>query len=263
MSDDEEKRKVATAAFKIGDVEASILAHQHSNNALHSRTGPYIGDFVFGATDGIITTFAVVSGVVGAGLNIEIILILGIASLLADGLSMAVGNFLGERAEMKFNDDERKREYWEIEHLPEEEKKEIREILESKGVTGDDLTEMTDMVCKYPDLWVDLMMAEELQITDKDSNPALHGLVTFVAFVSIGFIPLIGHILGYFYEGIKDNSFIMSIILTLFALIFVGILRVKVTHEKMLLSICEVTVLGGTAAAISYFVGWWIKSLIS
>lgn len=54
---------------------------------------------VFGANDGIITTFAVVAGVAGAGLHSRVILIMGIANLLADGLSMGVGDFLGEKAE--------------------------------------------------------------------------------------------------------------------------------------------------------------------
>lgn len=58
----------------------------------------YLKSIVLGATDGIVTTFAVVAGVVGAGLSVKIILILGIANMVADGLSMAVGDFLGERS---------------------------------------------------------------------------------------------------------------------------------------------------------------------
>ena len=54
-----------------------------------------IEEFVYGATDGAVTTFAVVAGVVGAALSPSIILILGFANLFADGFSMAVGNYLG------------------------------------------------------------------------------------------------------------------------------------------------------------------------
>ncbi|MEN8253330.1 MAG: VIT1/CCC1 transporter family protein [Patescibacteria group bacterium] len=56
---------------------------------------------VYGANDGIITTFAVVAGVAGAGLNAKVVLILGIANMIADGLSMGLGDFLGERSERK------------------------------------------------------------------------------------------------------------------------------------------------------------------
>jgi len=58
----------------------------------------YIRDLIYGANDGIITTFAVVAGVSGGGLSLQVVLIIGAANLLADGLSMAVGNFLSIRA---------------------------------------------------------------------------------------------------------------------------------------------------------------------
>ena len=59
----------------------------------------YISDVVFGASDGLITTFAVVSGVAGANLSPSIVIVLGLANLLADGVSMAAGNYLGEKSE--------------------------------------------------------------------------------------------------------------------------------------------------------------------
>lgn len=61
--------------------------------------GRYIKDIIYGANDGIVTTFAVVAGSVGAGLSAKVILILGFASLLADGFSMGAGNYLGSRSE--------------------------------------------------------------------------------------------------------------------------------------------------------------------
>ena len=63
------------------------------------KDGEYIGDFVYGASDGIITTFAIVAGAVGAGLSVGVILILGLASLIADGFSMGSSNFLALRAQ--------------------------------------------------------------------------------------------------------------------------------------------------------------------
>jgi vacuolar iron transporter family protein len=69
----------------------------------------YLKSAVFGASDGIITTFAIVAGVMGAGLAVEIILILGLANMVADGISMAVGDFLGERSKYKMDKDQGKR----------------------------------------------------------------------------------------------------------------------------------------------------------
>ena len=58
----------------------------------------YIRELIYGANDGIITTFAVVAGVAGGGLSLRVVLIIGAANLLADGLTMAVGNYLSIRA---------------------------------------------------------------------------------------------------------------------------------------------------------------------
>ena len=85
------------------------MEHDHSPEAIGQRLagGPsasYLRDWIYGGIDGAVTTFAVVSGVAGAGLPSSIIIILGIANLIADGFSMAVSNFLGNRAENQVMD---------------------------------------------------------------------------------------------------------------------------------------------------------------
>jgi len=68
---------------------------------VHERAG-YLGDAIFSASDGIITTFAVVAGSAGASLTDSVVLILGFANLLADGISMASGNYLGAKSEQEY-----------------------------------------------------------------------------------------------------------------------------------------------------------------
>ena len=87
-----------------------------------------LGDFVYGATDGAVTTFAIVAGVIGASLEPAIVLILGFANLFADGFSMAVGNYLGTKSQREYIAKARRREEWEIDNLAEQEKQEIRDI---------------------------------------------------------------------------------------------------------------------------------------
>ncbi len=82
----------------------------------------YIKDIVYGANDGIITTFAIVAGSFGANLTSKVILILGFANLLADGFSMAASNFLGSKSENGLYKQEEKTEYNEGKNLPEKEK---------------------------------------------------------------------------------------------------------------------------------------------
>ena len=120
----EEARK----AFANGDKAASAAAHSPeriAQAATEHRGGTgsqYLGDMVYGGLDGIVTTFAVVSGVAGAELGTSIILIMGLANLFADGFSMATGAFLSAKSEQEVYDREYQRESWEVDHFPEGER---------------------------------------------------------------------------------------------------------------------------------------------
>jgi vacuolar iron transporter family protein len=108
-----------------------------------------IENFVYGAVDGAVTTFAVVAGVVGASLSPSIIVILGFANLFADGFSMAIGNYLAVKTHNEYIAKARKREEWEIDNLIEEEKQEIRDIYIKKRIqTGTLGGDCTDNYCK-------------------------------------------------------------------------------------------------------------------
>ena len=90
-----------------------------------SWAGTYLGSLVYGGLDGIITTFAVVSGVAGAQLGAQVIVILGIGNLLADGFSMGTGNYLSTKSEREYYDREALRQAWEIEHFPDGQRAEL------------------------------------------------------------------------------------------------------------------------------------------
>src|SRR5690242_1269231 len=99
------------------------LLAEHTPQAIDRRLreGPrqsYLRDLVYGATDGIVTTFAVVAGGTGASLSGGVIVVLGAANLLGDGFSMAVGNFLGARAETQLRDRARRTEEDHIKLIP-------------------------------------------------------------------------------------------------------------------------------------------------
>lgn len=126
----------ARKAFEKRDSEASKEAHEarRIEEDVHQRTaGRYVGDVVYGALDGIVTTFAVVSGAAGASLSSAVVLIMGFANLVGDGISMGVGNYLGTKSENEYAARERRREEWEVENDPEGEMEEIRHIYANKG----------------------------------------------------------------------------------------------------------------------------------
>ena len=196
----------------------------------HKNLGDKIKSIIYGGLDGIITTFAVVAGVQGADLDTEVILVLGFANLVADGLSMGVGDFLSEKAEIDFARSERDREMWEFESYMEGEIQEMIEIYESKGIKKEDATTILRTMAKYPDFFVDHMMIQELDLNppDMDASPIKNGVTTLISFLLFGCVPLLAYLI---FEGVtlggKSTKFIISIVLTLVTLAALGALKVE------------------------------------
>src|SRR5262245_3591490 len=113
----------------------AAVAARLQENAQHS----YLGDFVLGAVDGVVTTFAVVAGAAGAHFPPVVAIVLGLANLLADGFSMAVGNYLSRKSDRERVQRVRQSEQRHIEKFPEGEREEIRQIFSQKGFSGETL----------------------------------------------------------------------------------------------------------------------------
>jgi vacuolar iron transporter family protein len=79
----------------------SKVSEPHRQSAFYGTVRKYLPDLIYGANDGVVTTLAVVAGVIGAALSTTVILILGFANLLADGFSMGASNVLSRRSEAK------------------------------------------------------------------------------------------------------------------------------------------------------------------
>lgn len=161
----------------------------------------YISEFVYGATDGTITTFAIVSGVVGASLSPAVILLLGLSNVFADGFSMAASNYLSKQAE--------------------------------KGVSD----------------------AEHV-------NPLKSAFATFVSFITVGMVPVSPFIVGFFTSITPSEQFTYSLIATACAFLLTGFLRGKVTGENSIIAALETLVIGSIAAAIAYYVGFFLKGIV-
>lgn len=220
----------------------------------NKRFQDYLGEFVYGGIDGAVTTFAVVAGATGAGLRSEIVIILGLANLIADGFSMSVGSFLSTKAEKENYEKHKRIEYWEIEHLPEKERDEVREIFEEKGFEGEMLEKIVDTITSDKDRWVDVMMKDELNMIQEDRSPFMMGLATFASFFVLGAIPLVVYIWDYV-AGFGADKFLWSSILTSISFVIIGYYKSIVTHTGKIRGVLETLLLGGIAAVLAYAVG--------
>lgn len=249
------------------DSELLNLKNSHTPKAIQQRlkNGPsdsYLKDFIYGAIDGTVTTFAIVSGVVGAELSSGVILILGFANLLADGFSMAVSNYLGTKAEEELKEKAREEESKHIKIFPEGEKEEIRQIFIQKGFKGVQLENAVNTITSDINRWIDTMLVEELGYSLNKQNALKAGFVTFVAFFFVGLIPLLTFIANWFSPGLFEKPFLVSIYLTGVAFYLIGALKSRFVIKSWYLSGFETLFIGGAAAIIAYFVAVGLKNLI-
>jgi VIT1/CCC1 family predicted Fe2+/Mn2+ transporter len=256
----------AIEAYRKRDLEASKKAHtteriKSASEEHKTESGAYIGEAVYGALDGIVTTFAVVAGVEGAQLSSGIVLILGFANLIGDGLSMGVGSYLSTKSRREYQQSERERERWEVENYPEGEREEIREIYRKKGFKGPDLDRAVEIITSDKDVWVETMMQEELGIIEETGHPFFNGLSTFLSFIIAGFIPLLFFVVALAFPALGSHTFYMSVFLTGLTLFVVGSLRVLVTRARWWRSGVEMLVVGGAAALGAYLVGYFLRGL--
>ena len=236
------------------------LAEEHTPQAVSARLGrppapSYLHDLIYGAIDGAVTTFAVVAGVQGANLNETVVIILGVANLVADGFSMAVSNFLGSRAERQRRERARREEERQIRELPEGEREEIRQIFAAKGFEGDDLERVVRVVTADRELWTETMMSEELGFATTDPNEFRAALSTLVAFIAVGSLPLLAFFYDLVASGEVENAFAWSAVMTGIAFFVVGALKSRVVDQTWWRSGLETLAVGGLAATLAYAVG--------
>ncbi|GAA4225326.1 VIT1/CCC1 family predicted Fe2+/Mn2+ transporter [Sagittula marina] len=228
--------------------------HGHSAAEINARLDAPAGrgdlrDIVYGAIDGAVTTFAIVAGVAGAGLPPLVILALGFANVLADGFSMAAGNYSATKAE---RDNARRLRRVEEDHIarfPAGEKAELRAILMRMGLTGRTLDEAAEQISHNHPAWIALMMEGEYGLGPVDPHPMRAALVTFGAFLIAGIVPLLPFILG------LGSAFEASAAVTLAVFFAIGTLKSLWSLTPWWRSGLETLAIGGTAAGIAYGVG--------
>jgi VIT1/CCC1 family predicted Fe2+/Mn2+ transporter len=236
------------------DHSPEVIADRLAAKTEHS----YLGDAVLGAIDGCVTTFAVVSGVVGANLPHKIVVILGMANLLADGFSMAVSNYQKSKSDRQRVEQFRKIEAQHIEEIPEGEREEIRQIFARKGFEGSILEEIVSVITRDREQWIDTMLIEELGMQLDSPAPVKSAFATFIAFLVVGSIPILPFVLQL--PLAPNNLFLLSAIATGIAFFVVGLLKGRELGQPALRSGLETLAVGCLAAALAYGVGVWLRS---
>lgn len=233
------------------------MEHSHTPEDIRERlisppAGSYLRDCVYGGIDGAVTTFAIVAGVEGAGFSRTVIIALGIANVLADGFSMAAGNYSATKADLDNLQRLREIERKHIREIPEGEREEIRQILRLKGLRGEVREQAMEAITADESVWVDMMVAEEYGVSTTVPKPLPAALATFLAFLVCGSIPLLPFLLQ------MSDPFMTAIIATGMTFFAIGAMKSRWALSSWWWSGSETLLIGALAAAIAFTAGHWI-----
>lgn len=217
----------------------------------HLQSSDFIKDIVIGMSDGLTVPFALAAGLSGAVTNTSIITTAGIAEIVAGSIAMGLGGYLAGQTEVEHYDSELKREYDEVEKMPEKEKEEVKEVFASYGLDENAQNIIVEALSKDKDRWVDFMMKFELGLEKPDINRARNSALTIgSSYIVGGIIPLS----PYFFLKDAQEGLLYSIVVTLLTLFIFGFFKSKVTGQNPLIGALKVTLIGAAAAGAAFYV---------
>lgn len=234
------------------------LEREHRPERIRARLdqgarGGHLGDVVLGAVDGGITSFAIVAGAVGGGFSSLVIIVMGFASLLADGFSMAVSNYLGSKSDAEAAEQAHREERRHIREVPEGQCEELRQVFAAKGFEGETLDRILDVVSRDAELWAETIVQEEFGLHAGDAGrPVRAGAATFGGFLAAGVVPLVPFLVP---AVEPDRAFVLSVVATSAAFLAIGVVKGYALDQSPLRSGIETLAIGGGAALLAYGVG--------
>ena len=215
----------------------------------HFTASEIVRDVVIGMSDGLTVPFALAAGLSGAVSAASIVVTAGLAEIAAGSIAMGLGGYLAARSDAEHYASEKLREQNEVRDIPEDEEKEVREVLGKYGLAAEESEPVVSALRRNPHAWVDFMMRFELGLEKPDPSRALwSGLTIAGAYIAGGLIPLSPYI---FMMSVR-TALAVSVAVTIFALAFFGYVKGHYTGAKPLRSSLQTAVIGGLAAAVAF-----------
>lgn len=230
--------------------------HDHHHKEEHLRSSDFLRDVVIGMSDGLTVPFALAAGLTGAVANSSIIVIAGIAEIVAGSIAMGLGGYLAGKTENDHYNSELKREYDEVERIPEMEKKEVQDFFENLGLSKEVQLKATEEIAKDKKQWVDFMMKFELGLEKPDPRRATKSALNIgLSYAVGGIIPLS----PYFFIADSREALKFSVVATLICLFIFGYFKSKITGVPILSGALKVMLTGALAAAAAFSVALLFK----
>ncbi len=230
---------------------------RHKNQEGHKTENP-LRDVILGGQDGLVNALGIVLGVSAASGDVHILITTVLAATFAESLSMGAVAYTSALSQRDYYNSERKKELYEVTHLPEMEREEVRRIFEEKGFNGKVLEEIVETITKDKKLWVDTMMAEELHLAPVNTKDVLKSSVIVTIATTIGhLIPLVP-----FFFVTHQSGLITSIIISAISLFAVGVYQALTLVGSWWKSGLRMVLIGLAAAFIGYFIAKLFNSSV-
>jgi VIT1/CCC1 family predicted Fe2+/Mn2+ transporter len=215
----------------------------------HLKSSEFITDIVIGMSDGLTVPFALAAGLSGAVSDNSIVITAGIAEIVAGCIAMGLGGYLAGKTEQEHYESELKREYMEVETVPEKELQEVREIFAGYGISAAGQDVLSTELANDKNKWVNFMMKFELGLEKPNANRARNSALTIgVAYFIGGLLPLS----AYFFTPNPKEGLLVSAVITTICLFVFGYFKSKVTGQPALKGALKVTMIGLVAAAAAF-----------
>ena len=220
---------------------------QHTEQ--HLKSSDFITDMVIGMSDGLTVPFALAAGLSGAVSNNSIIITAGIAEIVAGCIAMGLGGFLAGKTELEHYQSELKREYAEVESVPDKEMEEVKEVFAEYGLSPQAQDLIALELSKDKTKWVNFMMKFELGLEAPNPNRAVQSALTIgISYFVGGLLPLS----GYVFTDTPQQGLVVSAILTTICLFVFGFFKSKVTGQPPVQGALKVTFIGLLAAGAAF-----------
>ena len=227
---------------------------------MHLKSSAFIKDIVIGMSDGLTVPFALAAGLSGAVNNNFIIITAGIAEIVAGCIAMGLGGYLAGKTEQEHYQNELKREYEEVENVPEKEMEEIKEVFADYGIDEAGQNLIVTQLAKDKTKWVNFMMRFELGLEKPEKNRARYSALTIgLSYMVGGLLPLS----AYFVTDTPHEGLKISIIITTICLMIFGYFKSKITGQSPIKGAFKVAIIGLIAASAAYFAAVGIDRLFN
>ena len=215
----------------------------------HLKSSEFISDIVIGMSDGLTVPFALAAGLSGAVDSNSLVITAGIAEIVAGSIAMGLGGYLSGVTEQHHYEIELRREYEEVERVPEKELEEVKEVFADYGLSPESQHLIAVELSKDKDKWVDFMMKFELGLEKPHPDRARNSALTIGgAYIVGGLLPL----LAYFFTSNPKDGVVLSTIITTICLFVFGYFKSKVTGQPPILGAIKVTIIGLIAAGAAF-----------